>query len=643
MLEFAPNPPKVPVPIPQPRPAPPIVPPLTPAHDYWRRVEEWINYLRSLRLLPNNVTTPPNNWPGSFGGLAGSTLFWLIWYELSFPRPAGRDSTQDKNPVRLDPGLQPAQELESPGFVIPRGTSSYVGLRRVDLFYYLDVEQAPACPGGFAEPGKILQEGNRSVSISAPVDGTVEIENNSPRLNLNCGGSSANNDIVSEYPMRIRTLDSAGMQVGDWITPLDPWDSGEFFEASNSGGRTRVVYVTEFDYDTRVEDYPPDRQPGPIVPQPNPFPDPAPIPTPRTYPLPAITEPLPGVALVAPAPGPATVRKRVAPASAEPLTTPPLPADFPIVAPDPIPLPGPAPATAPIPQTDVQEIGLNGLPVPLPPTKTAVTDPTAHFPWPGADPVFPAGVRGDLTAIGQEVGRIEQKTAQIGTGLNGLGGVDWGALLDLLQLLLVLFEQDVPATSYELTGVCETPDDEGNQPVFTTPIGSQPYTEAVIARLDAMQHLFQAHLGYKTPTCGSTKQPLEGELRSIRFVSDAPSPYSNRPLRKLLRYRSKSGQTSSGLGAYWGSFTWQAGPVCVIHKGSWWGVPQVWAQSADEGKRVIRHAAGEARIDPDTDGEWVVTSSGASRYGMPGTMRVDEIQGIPWATARKGPSGFPEL
>jgi len=117
-----------------------------------------------------------------------------------------------------------------------------------------------------------------------------------------------------------------------------------------------------------------------------------------------------------------------------------------------------------------------------------------------------------------------------------------------------------------------------------------------------------------------------------------------RPLRKVFRYRD---QTSASLEAHtdhWRGFEWDAGPVCVIHKSAAWGVPQVWASSVDEGKRVIRHAGAIAGINPDTEGEWVITGTLDPRYGKSGRMLVKGLQdGAVSVTKREGPSGLPQV
>jgi len=117
-----------------------------------------------------------------------------------------------------------------------------------------------------------------------------------------------------------------------------------------------------------------------------------------------------------------------------------------------------------------------------------------------------------------------------------------------------------------------------------------------------------------------------------------------KPLRKRLRYRDLSGASLEDHTNHWRGFTWQAGPVCVIHKGAAWGVPQVWAATAAEGMRVIRHAASIAGVDPDVSGEWVISSSSSSRYGKSGTMAPKELGGgMISVTKRADPNGLPQV
>ena len=117
---------------------------------------------------------------------------------------------------------------------------------------------------------------------------------------------------------------------------------------------------------------------------------------------------------------------------------------------------------------------------------------------------------------------------------------------------------------------------------------------------------------------------------------------SARPLRKIFRYRDQAGATLEEHTEHWRTFTWEAGPVCVIHKGAPWGVPQVWASSIEEGKRVIRHAGAIAGVDPDSEGEWMITGSLNPRYGKTGTMAVKILRGgYLSVTKRDGPDGPP--
>ena len=233
------------------------------------------------------------------------------------------------------------------------------------------------------------------------------------------------------------------------------------------------------------------------------------------------------------------------------------------------------------------------------------------------------------------MGRIEQKVARLGN--NGGGLADWLWLLPLLQ---DFFESDIPGTTYKLQGICEDVANGDPQPIAEFGVASAKNLGAIVNRLDTIDQMLQQHLAWKTPTC-STRPVLAGDWRTISFISDEVSPYGRARLRKRFRYRSTS---SLGLGEvidHWKDFVWQAGPVCVQHAGSSWGTPQCWAASVDEGKRVIRHAAGEAGIDPDQDGRWIVSGSDSARVGVPGTMRVNRKGGYYWITARDGSDGRP--
>ena len=180
-------------------------------------------------------------------------------------------------------------------------------------------------------------------------------------------------------------------------------------------------------------------------------------------------------------------------------------------------------------------------------------------------------------------------------------------------------EPELEGTTYTLKGVCEY--DENCKPVereTSVNTSGGKASVALASRLDALEKLLQAHKNYGQPGC-NCKPCLEGEWRSIGFISDEASPASGDRVRKLFRYRSKSSTDLGGLIDHWKGFVWSAGPVIVSHKGGWWGTPQVWASSESEGKRVIQHAATEAGIDLSQVGEWVITTPRGTRTGVPGT------------------------
>jgi len=204
-------------------------------------------------------------------------------------------------------------------------------------------------------------------------------------------------------------------------------------------------------------------------------------------------------------------------------------------------------------------------------------------------------------------------------------------------------EPELGGTTYELKGICEY--NEDCKPIerkTTVNIPAGKASQGLASRLDALETLLQAHKNYGQPGC-NCKPCLDGEWRTINFISDEKSANGNRRLTKRLRYRSRSGTDLGGLIDHWKDFTWLSGDVVVQHKGGWWGTPQVWARSEGDGKFVLRHAAAEAGIDLDSVGEWVVTSHGGTRCGQLGTMRVNQTGGYYWITARNGENNRPEV
>ena len=228
-----------------------------------------------------------------------------------------------------------------------------------------------------------------------------------------------------------------------------------------------------------------------------------------------------------------------------------------------------------------------------------------------------------------------------------------GDLDDKLDDILEDLEDIEPGPPLMINGgkvtfnaVCDK-DEDGNLEKVEYPLkAATSQNEALIAIYDnqtTIMTMLQQHLLWKTPICPPEKPELKGDFVTVRFESDSKSPNGERPLRKLLRYRSQSTRDLGQLTDYWKSFTWRSGPVCVFHKGSPVGTPQVWASTADEGKRVLRHAFGEAGVDPDQIGEWGVSGSDNPRYGVSLTVRVQSIDGGHWVTSREGPDGLPLL
>lgn len=116
------------------------------------------------------------------------------------------------------------------------------------------------------------------------------------------------------------------------------------------------------------------------------------------------------------------------------------------------------------------------------------------------------------------------------------------------------------------------------------------------------------------------------------------------PLRKRLTYRDQVGRSLLDHTEHWIGFQWTSGPVIVKSIGPW-GQVQVWAESEEEGKRVIRHAGYIAGFDPDEDpeAEWIVETVANPSYGKQATMEVRRLRHGVAVTKRDGAFGQPEV
>ena len=220
---------------------------------------------------------------------------------------------------------------------------------------------------------------------------------------------------------------------------------------------------------------------------------------------------------------------------------------------------------------------------------------------------------------------------------NIIGGAIGGAVFSALNSFLTT---DYEGGTYVLEGPCER--DANGDPVEVKEeieIPTAATFESVLYRLDALAELLQAHKNFRQPVC--YVKPGEGNARTIWFQSEEKSPAGNDFLRKRFSYRSKGSMDLGDLIDYWKDFEFTSGPVVVSHRGSSLGFTQVWGFSVDEGKRVIRHAAAEAGVNPDKDGEWQTGSCGNARYGLPMTMRVMRKGGFWHITDREGASNRP--
>jgi hypothetical protein len=220
------------------------------------------------------------------------------------------------------------------------------------------------------------------------------------------------------------------------------------------------------------------------------------------------------------------------------------------------------------------------------------------------------------------------------------GAVASAVLNQIARMFGNSMDQAMAPAAFTLTAPCEK-DEEGNSLTGEWTWDEQPYFERIHDQQVVIMEILQQHLNFKTPICGNETPIQEGDYRTISFRSETTSPYGRACLRKRFKYRSSSGLGLGAIVDHWKDFTFEAGPVIVGHSGASWGNPQVWAATEDEGKRVIRHAAREAGIDPDQVGRWRISSSNSARFGVSGSMSVDTRGGYYWITSRDGSNDKP--
>lgn len=246
--------------------------------------------------------------------------------------------------------------------------------------------------------------------------------------------------------------------------------------------------------------------------------------------------------------------------------------------------------------------GGGGIHIPVP---SPLPDPGDGVPW-WLPPIVGGSVSAGLNLIGQELSKLS--------------------------------EADYEPGEFTMVAPCDY-DENGEHQYRTWSFEKASFEQRIHAHQVALMEMLQQHLNWKTPTCNSyEKVPLEGDWVTTRWESVERMDHSGMRLRKLFRYRTQSTRDLGQLVAYWQDFEWRAGEVIVWHEGAWWGTPKVWAETKEEGQRVIRFAAAEAGLDPDQAGRWRTSSSRSPRYGMSGTMKIKLIKGFPWISSREGDS-----
>jgi hypothetical protein len=246
----------------------------------------------------------------------------------------------------------------------------------------------------------------------------------------------------------------------------------------------------------------------PVYPQPSPNPQVVPEPLPEPQKLPAQPSPLPLVVPAVPNADP------VAPPATPPGTPTTTPATRPATRPKAPPVPGPLPITTPKPNAQPTENGALVPQAPPPPVKTPVD---AHIV--NGQPVRSPGPQPTPVGIAKEVGRIEEKLAQLidpkraGNGdLTDRLGLIWQAV----QALIEAIKSQAEAGSYQLSSPCEL-DGNNNRIVRTVNFDGAFTSLGVISnKVDALADLLQVHKDLKQPIC--RQLPPVGQPVTVNFV-----------------------------------------------------------------------------------------------------------------------------
>jgi hypothetical protein len=232
--------------------------------------------------------------------------------------------------------------------------------------------------------------------------------------------------------------------------------------------------------------------------------------------------PAPAVPLESPVLPPPPDRRPLAP----PVVTPrpgQQPARVPVPGPSPGPSPGPGPPPVPAQPAPLQVPGIGPLPLPAPlpvpvtPVEVVVVD-GLPISGPGQAPAP------NLVAIAQELGRLERKNEILmrRPENGGLGEAAENSLLnglrELLEGLVGELLNDVGGGSFQLIRPCQAPGGGDPLPPVVVPYsGGTNATMAVLAKLDGIAGLIQAHKDVGQPTCVT---PIFGEEVTVHFESE---------------------------------------------------------------------------------------------------------------------------
>ena len=274
--------------------------------------------------------------------------------------------------------------------------------------------------------------------------------------------------------------------------------------------------------------------------------------------------------------------------------------------------------------------GPTPTPDPDPPTPTPDPDPPTPTPTPA--PTVPPQPLDCCTQLLVAINNVYAKAE-----------ANEKRLMKLESELLLKLLPNGPAQKF--IAPCDFDEDDKPLEVDYQMLGGQGVMGSLAAAIqnqDKGLRLLQQHLEWKTPVCGQKEESRGTFARTLHFVSDTYTDGGKRYQDKQFKYHSNKEADHVALVEHWKNFTWKTGSVIVRHRGSAMGRIEVWAETMEEGLRVLNYASVEAGVDLSKKGSFESATVSSERYGQSRLVRIKCVKGVLAITSRDDSNGYPD-